>query len=59
MFKWVLIFFVAAVIMAIFGFGGIASSLAGIAQILFWIALVVFLITAVLAIAGKRSGPIT
>ena len=38
MLSWTLVFLVVAVIAAVFGFGGIAASAAGIAQILFFIA---------------------
>jgi uncharacterized membrane protein YtjA (UPF0391 family) len=40
MFSWVIVLFVIAIIAAVFGFGGIAASAAGIAQIIFWIALI-------------------
>ena len=45
MLYWALMFLVVALIAAIFGFGGIASTATGIAQILFVIAIVMFLIT--------------
>jgi uncharacterized membrane protein YtjA (UPF0391 family) len=38
-------FLVVALVAALFGFGGIASTATGIAQILFVIAIVMFLIT--------------
>lgn len=41
MLRWALIFFVIAVIAAIFGFGGIASGAVAIAKILFYLFLVV------------------
>ncbi len=39
-FSWVIALFVVAIIAAIFGFGGIAASAGGIAQIVFWVALI-------------------
>ncbi|MBJ6361349.1 DUF1328 domain-containing protein [Paenibacillus sp. GCM10012307] len=45
MLKWAAIFFVIAIIAAIFGFGGIVSAAAGIAKVLFYIFLVLFLIS--------------
>ena len=42
MLYWALIFFVVAIIAAVFGFGGIASASAGIAQVLFFIFLILF-----------------
>lgn len=45
MLSWAVIFFAVAIIAAIFGFGGIASASAGIAQILFLIFLALFAAT--------------
>jgi uncharacterized membrane protein YtjA (UPF0391 family) len=39
MFNWVVTLFVIAIIAAIFGFGGIAASAAGVAKIVFVVAL--------------------
>ena len=47
MLRWALIFFVVALIAAVFGFLGIAAAAAGIAKILFFIFLVLFLISLV------------
>lgn len=47
MLGWALTFLVIALIAALFGFGGIASASAGIAQILFFVFLVLFAITIV------------
>jgi len=44
MFGWVIALFVIAIIAAVLGFGGIAASAAGIAQVVFWIALVLAVI---------------
>ncbi|WP_170339293.1 DUF1328 domain-containing protein [Ruegeria arenilitoris] len=43
MLSWALIFFALAIVAGIFGFGGIASASAGIAQVLFVIFLVLFI----------------
>ena len=43
MLRWALAFFVVALIAAIFGFTGIALAAAGIAKILFFIFVVLFL----------------
>jgi uncharacterized membrane protein YtjA (UPF0391 family) len=52
MLRWALIFFVIAIVAAIFGFGGLAGEAAWIGKLL----LVVFLILAVLSIIfGRRS----
>lgn len=45
MLKWSLIFLVIAIIAALFGFGVIASTAASIAKVLFFIFLVLFVIT--------------
>ena len=45
MLYWALMFLVVALIAAIFGFGGIASTATGIAQILFVVAIVLFLVS--------------
>jgi uncharacterized membrane protein YtjA (UPF0391 family) len=44
MLRWALAFFIIALIAAIFGFGGVALAAAGIAKILFFIFLVLFLV---------------
>ena len=44
MLYWAILFFVVAIVAAVFGFGGIASASAGIAQILFFIFLVLFVV---------------
>jgi uncharacterized membrane protein YtjA (UPF0391 family) len=45
MLYWALMFLVIALVAAVFGFGGIASTATGMAQILFVIALVLFVIS--------------
>ena len=52
MLHWAAVFFVIALIAALFGFGGIAASAIGIAKILF----VVFLVLAVVSLLlGRRA----
>jgi uncharacterized membrane protein YtjA (UPF0391 family) len=46
------IFLVIAIIAAIFGFGGIAATSAGIAKILFYVFLAIFVIS---LLVGRRS----
>ena len=53
MLGWALTFLVVALVAALFGFGGIASASAGIAQILFVIFLVLFVGTLVLRAVRK------
>ena len=56
MLSWALIFFVVAIVAAIFGFGGISIAAAGIAKILFFVFLVLFLVSLVMSLA-RRGGP--
>jgi uncharacterized membrane protein YtjA (UPF0391 family) len=51
MLNYAWIFLVIAIIAAIFGFGGIASASAGIAKILFYIFLAIFVISLLM---GRR-----
>jgi len=45
MLQWALAFFIIAVVAAIFGFGGIAIAAAGVAKLLFFVFLVLFLVS--------------
>jgi uncharacterized membrane protein YtjA (UPF0391 family) len=47
MLRWALIFFIVALVAAVFGFSGVALAAAGIAKILFYIFLVLFLVSLV------------
>jgi uncharacterized membrane protein YtjA (UPF0391 family) len=47
MLRWALAFFVVALVAALFGFTGIAVAAAGIAKLLFFIFLVLFLLALV------------
>lgn len=52
MLHWAIVFFVVAMLAALFGFGGIAAGAAGIAKVLFF----AFLILAVVAfLFGRRA----
>lgn len=54
MIGWALAFFVVAIIAAVFGFGGIAEGATDIARILFFVFLVLFVISLVLRLVRKR-----
>ncbi len=58
MLGWAIGFFLGAVVAAVFGFGGIASAFVGIAQILFYLFLVLFVISLVagLFFRGAHAG---
>ena len=51
MLYWSIVFFIIALIAGVLGFGGIAGSMVGIAKILFFVFLVVFVVSLVL---GRR-----
>ena len=54
MLYWALVFFLVAVLAAIFGFGGITAAAPGISKILFFVFLVLFAISLVLGLNGRR-----
>lgn len=54
MLYWAAVFFVIALIAAVFGFGGIAVGAAEIAKILFFIFLVIFIVTAIFGLIRRR-----
>ncbi len=58
MLHWALTFLVIALIAAVFGFTGIVSVSIQIAQILFFVFLALFIITAVTHILRGKSPPI-
>ena len=53
MLRYALIFFVVAIVAAVFGFNVIASAASGVAQILFWLFLVLFLVSLIAGLAGR------
>ena len=55
MLKWALIFFIIAVVAAIFGFGGIAAGAATIAKWLFFIAVAIFVIFLVMGLVAGEA----
>ena len=55
MLRWALIFLVIALIAGVLGFGGVAEASATIAQVLFGIFLLLFLVALVLGIVAARK----
>ena len=53
---WALVFFIVAVAAAIFGFGGIAGAAATVAQVIFYLALVFFVLSFIFHIFGGSRG---
>lgn len=51
---WVVIFLILALVAAIFGFGGFATQFAGIAQILFGLFLILFVISLIYRFMYRR-----
>ena len=54
MLYWALMFFVVALLAALFGFTGISLAAAGVAKILFFVFLVLFLVS-LIAHAARRA----
>jgi uncharacterized membrane protein YtjA (UPF0391 family) len=57
MLHYALVFFIIALIAALFGFGGIAAGAAEIAKILFFIFAVLFLISLIVGLFRRGGGP--
>ena len=55
MLSWVITFLVIALIAGILGFGGIAGASIEMAKIIFFIAIVLFLVSAVFGLARGRT----
>jgi uncharacterized membrane protein YtjA (UPF0391 family) len=54
MLNWVITFLVIALVAGLLGFGGIAGTSIEIAKVIFFIALVLFLVSAVVGLARGR-----
>ena len=54
MLKWAVVFLLISLVAALFGFGGISVAAAGIAKVLFFLFLVMFLIFVVLGVSVAR-----
>ena len=55
MLGWALTFFIVALIAAMLGFGGLAAGLASIAKLLFFVFVVLFLVSLVVGLARGRA----
>lgn len=56
MLGWALFFFILAIVASIFGFGGMAAAFASVAKILFFVFIVLFLVTLFLGLVkGRRT----
>ena len=56
MLGWAIGFFVAAIAAAVFGFGGIATTFTGIAVVLFWVFLALFVLSLIFGILPQGAG---
>jgi uncharacterized membrane protein YtjA (UPF0391 family) len=54
MLGWAVVFLIIAFVAAVFGFGGIAAASAGIAKLLFFIFLVLFIVSLLFGWRGRR-----
>lgn len=54
MLGWALLFFIVAIVAALFGFGGIAAGAETIATVLFFIFLVLFIVSLIMGLARGR-----
>lgn len=52
---WAFIFFIVAIISAIFGFGGIAAGAMSVAKILFWIFVILFIVSLIWGLFNRRG----
>lgn len=55
MLNWAVTFFIIAIVAAVFGFGGIAASAAGIAQMLFWVFVALFVVSLLVGLVRGKS----
>ncbi|MBS7696095.1 MULTISPECIES: DUF1328 domain-containing protein [unclassified Chelatococcus] len=58
MISWAITFLIIALIAAVLGFGGIAGTAMSIAQIIFYVAIVLFIISAIVSIVRGRQSPL-
>lgn len=55
MLSWALMFLVVALVAAVLGFGGIAGTAVSIAKLIFFVAIALFLISAIMHVVRGRS----
>ena len=55
MLGWAITFLIVALVAAVLGFGGIAAFAVDVAQIIFFVAIILFVISAVVALMRGRS----
>jgi uncharacterized membrane protein YtjA (UPF0391 family) len=50
---WALVFLVVAIVAALFGFGSVAGTAMGGAQMLFWAAIILFVVSAIVGLLRR------
>jgi uncharacterized membrane protein YtjA (UPF0391 family) len=55
MLRWAIIFLIIAIVAAVFGFGNIASGATDIARILFFVFLVIFIISLIMGLMKGKT----
>ncbi|MBX9815368.1 MAG: hypothetical protein A4S12_00295 [Proteobacteria bacterium SG_bin5] len=55
MLRWAIIFLVIGLVLAVLGFGGLAGAFIGIAKILFYIAVAIFVVLLILGLLAGRA----
>lgn len=55
MLTWALIFLVVGIVAGLFGFGGVASASVGIAKVLFFIFIAIFVVLLILSFMGGAA----
>ena len=55
MLSWAVVFLVVALIAAVLGFGGLAGTAVGIAKLLFFVFLAIFVISLIMGLARGRT----
>jgi uncharacterized membrane protein YtjA (UPF0391 family) len=58
MLRWALVFFIIAIIAAVFGFGDIAAGATAIAKVLFFVFVVLFLLSLLASLVSGRKPPV-
>jgi uncharacterized membrane protein YtjA (UPF0391 family) len=53
MLRWALLFLVVAIVAGIFGFAGVMVAAAGIAKLLFYVFLVLFVVSLAMSVASR------
>jgi uncharacterized membrane protein YtjA (UPF0391 family) len=56
MLYWAMMFFIVALVAAVFGFSGVAFAAAGVAKVLFFIFLILFIAALIFGVRGRRPG---